>query len=74
MKGFFISNPESPYYRTPLFGELNRYIQANPHRIKLSEKLNKLSISFAGVRSVDQANRLFDDMKAKVAAEMKLEA
>ncbi|HEX5002181.1 MAG TPA: transcription-repair coupling factor, partial [Bacteroidia bacterium] len=63
LKGYFISNPESPFYKSQLFGELINYIQSNPKRIKLTQKQDKLSISFMGVRSVQMANQLFDDMR-----------
>ncbi len=66
LKGYFVSNPESSFYRSPIFADLIAYIQSNPNRIKLSEKNNKLSISFSGIKSVAQANLMFDEMKEKV--------
>jgi transcription-repair coupling factor (superfamily II helicase) len=66
LKGFFVSNPDSSFYRSSVFTDLITYIQSNPNRIRLSEKNNKLSISFNGVRSVDQANALFEDLKRNV--------
>jgi transcription-repair coupling factor (superfamily II helicase) len=74
LKGYFVSNPESPFYRSSLFSELISYIQSNPRQIKLTEKQNKLSIAFSGVRSVEQANRLFDEMKAHVSIGQKTNA
>ncbi len=62
LKAYFIANPESPYYRSPVFSGLITYIQSNPNRIKLTEKNNKLSVSFAGVKSVGQANELFEHL------------
>ena len=59
LKGYLVSNPESPFYRSSVFSELIAYIQSHPQRIKLSEKNNKLSVSFNQVKSVGMANDLF---------------
>ncbi|HMT27656.1 MAG TPA: transcription-repair coupling factor, partial [Bacteroidia bacterium] len=69
LKGYFVSNPESSFYRSHVFTDLISYIQANPNRIKLSEKNNKLAISFSGIKSVAQANLMFDDLKKHVTPE-----
>ncbi len=66
LKGYFVAKPESSFYRSGVFSELIAYIQANPSRIKMSEKGGKLSISFSGIRSVAAANRIFDDLISQV--------
>ena len=66
LKCYFVSNPESSFYRSHIFTNLIAYIQSNPNRIKLSEKNNKLSISFSAIKSVAQANLMFDELKMHV--------
>lgn len=62
LKGYFISNPESAFYKSTLFTHLIHYIQSNPQRIRMHEKNNKLSISFSGIRSVEEANKVVDEL------------
>lgn len=38
LKGYFISNPESAFYKSTVFTDLIRYIQSNPQRIRMHEK------------------------------------
>jgi transcription-repair coupling factor (superfamily II helicase) len=66
LKSYFVSNPESAFYRSSLFPSIIAYIQANPTRIRMTEKNNKLSISFSGIRSVAQANTVFEEMGKSV--------
>jgi transcription-repair coupling factor (superfamily II helicase) len=62
LKAYFVSNPESLFYRSGVFPALIAYIQARPGKIRMSEKGGKLSVSIHGIRSVAQANRLLEDM------------
>ncbi len=62
LKSYFISNPESAFYRSPAFPGIIAYVQSNPNRIRMTEKNNKLSISISGIRSVAQANKVFEEM------------
>jgi transcription-repair coupling factor (superfamily II helicase) len=66
LKAYFVSNPESPFYKSKVFADLIGYVQSNPNRIRLSEKNNKLSISFSGIKSVEQANKMFDELLKNV--------
>jgi len=66
LKGYFVSNPESSFYKSGIFADLIGYIQANPKRIRLSEKNNKLSISFSGIGTVEQANRMMDELAKNI--------
>lgn len=56
---YFINNPQSPFYDSPIFQGMLRYIQSNPKDCKLSEKNDKLRLLYSNVHTVDQAvNRL----------------
>ncbi|MBL0342392.1 MAG: transcription-repair coupling factor [Bacteroidetes bacterium] len=69
LKGYFNSNPESSFYRSKVFSDLIAYVQANPNRIRLTEKNGKLSISFSAIKSLAQANEIFESLKRHVTVE-----
>ncbi|MDR2937825.1 MAG: transcription-repair coupling factor [Prevotellaceae bacterium] len=52
---YFVSNPVSPYYQTPLFSDIMQRIAAHPHRMKVKEQNGKLSFVAQQVKSVAQA-------------------
>ena len=59
MIGYFISNPQSPFYETVIFTQVLTAIQQNPSRFKLSERNDKLRLLSDNVKSLNEAyNRL----------------
>jgi transcription-repair coupling factor (superfamily II helicase) len=73
LKGYLVSNPESSFYRSAVFTNLIAYIQSHPSRIRLSEKNNKLSISFSGIKTVAQAKLIFDELQKNLNAQTQLQ-
>jgi transcription-repair coupling factor (superfamily II helicase) len=55
MIGYFIQNPEHPYYESPIFTQVLNFIQTNPSNVTMSEKNDKLRLIFTGVNSVETA-------------------
>jgi transcription-repair coupling factor (superfamily II helicase) len=55
MVGYFISNPQSPFYETDMFQNVLNYIQRNGQGCKLSEQNDKLRIVFADVKHIKHA-------------------
>jgi transcription-repair coupling factor (superfamily II helicase) len=55
MIGYFVSNPQSKYYDSPMFQQVLRYIQTNPKDCKMSEKNDKLRLLYSHVMNMDQA-------------------
>jgi len=55
MIGYFVSNPQSKYYDSPMFQQVLRYIQTNPKDCKMSEKNDKLRLLYSNVMNMDQA-------------------
>lgn len=51
----FVSNPESPYYQSPLFTELLKFIQQNPANCKMKEHNEKLTLTILNINSVEEA-------------------
>ena len=55
---YFVSNPESPFYRLPKFKEVIRNIQANPGIFRMREDQEKLSLRSDHVNSVEEAYQI----------------
>lgn len=60
--GYFVSNPESPYYQSPDFASLLRFVQENPTICRMKETESRLSLTFKNVKSVRDAIRLLQRM------------
>jgi transcription-repair coupling factor (superfamily II helicase) len=55
MIGYFVSNPQSKYYDSPMFQQVLRYAQSAPKDCKMSEKNDKLRLIYSHVMNMDQA-------------------
>ena len=55
MVAYFISNQESPYYKSTIFSKILGFIQQNPQDIKMKETNNKLTLSFDHTKNVQNA-------------------
>ncbi len=55
MTGYFISNQESPYYQTEIFGKVLKFVQNNPSTCRMKEKNAKLLLSFENIAGINQA-------------------
>ncbi|MEO6632106.1 MAG: hypothetical protein ABIN13_10305, partial [Mucilaginibacter sp.] len=62
LRGYFITNQQSPYFETEAFRAVLRFVQANPRRTNLKEVKNTLRLSIEGVNSIDQAVVLLSDI------------
>ena len=52
---YFIANPQSPFYDSPEFKRVLKYVQVNPIDCKLSEKNDKLRMIYTNILTIDQA-------------------
>ncbi len=55
MIGYLVSNLESPYYQTNVFGAVLSYMASNPRQCQLKEKNGKRYISVKDIKTVNQA-------------------
>jgi transcription-repair coupling factor (superfamily II helicase) len=69
MKGTFISDPGSEFYRSDLFAYMIRYVQKNASETKLVEKKSRLSITFFRVRSVAEARNVLEKIEQEYLEE-----
>ncbi len=54
----FISDQKSPFYQSPVFGQVLQYVQANPHTCRMKEGNNKLTLTFDKVKTIRQAKEI----------------
>lgn len=60
----FISNPQSVYYQSPVFGKVLQYVQTHPQICRMKEGNNKLSLTFEKVKSVKRAKEILEGVGA----------
>ncbi len=59
MIGYFVANPKSPFYDSPVFTKILDYVSKHPNGVKLSEKNDRLRIIYSDVNDLSDArNRL----------------
>lgn len=55
MLGYFIGNPKSTFYDSPIFMKILDFVQKNPSYARLSEKNDRLRIIFDEINTIDEA-------------------
>jgi len=55
MTAFLVSNPQSTYYHSEVFGSLLRYMTTHPRKCQLRERNLRRSIVFSDVKTVEKA-------------------
>ena len=55
MVGYFLSDPQSPFYETEVFTQVLNHIQRNAQNCTLSEKNDRLRIIFSDVKHIKDA-------------------
>ncbi|WCT12267.1 transcription-repair coupling factor [Mucilaginibacter jinjuensis] len=66
LRGYFISNQQSPYFETEAFRQVLNYVQYNPRKINMKEVKNTLRISFEGVPTIERAVELLTELTGEV--------
>ena len=56
----FISDPQSVYYQSPIFGKVLQFVQTHPQICRMKEGNNKLSLTFEKVKSVKKAKEILE--------------
>lgn len=62
MIGYFIANPQSPFYGSPMFTKVLDYMQKNPSKAKLSEKNDRLRVIYSDIQSLEVAHACLLDI------------
>jgi len=56
----FISNPQSAYYQSPVFGKVLQFVQTHQQMCRMKEGNNRLSLTFEKVKSVKKAKEVLE--------------
>jgi transcription-repair coupling factor (superfamily II helicase) len=56
----FISDPQSAYYQSPVFGQVLKYVQTHHQTCRMKEGNNKLTLTFEKVKTVKKAKELLE--------------
>lgn len=62
LKGYFISNQQSPYFETDQFGRVLQFVQANPRRCNLREVKNSLGLAIEHITSLTEAISMLQEI------------
>ncbi|MBL4678600.1 MAG: DEAD/DEAH box helicase, partial [Mucilaginibacter sp.] len=63
LRGYFVSNQQSPYFETDEFREVLNFVQRNPRRTNLKEVKNTLRLSVDRVSTIEEALELLSEMR-----------
>ena len=66
MIGYFVSNAQSEYYNSPIFGNIIKLGQLNPKIGQLKERKEKLTMIFSNVDSVGKALQTLSQINSEV--------
>ena len=62
LKGYFISNQQSPYFETEQFRRVLQFVQTRPRTCNLREIKNTLRLAIEHIDSVDMALRILEEI------------
>lgn len=62
LRGYFISNKQSPYYETEQFGRVLQFLQAHPRISNLKEVRNSLRLGIEHVQTLDTAIEMLQEI------------
>ncbi|OKS88985.1 transcription-repair coupling factor [Mucilaginibacter polytrichastri] len=68
LRGYFISNQQSPYFETEAFRQVLNYVQYNPRRVNMKEVKNTLRISVEGISTIERAVELLGEMTGEIVS------
>lgn len=65
---WFPADQESPYYSSPLFGGVLKYVTGHPSQCRMKQTPKSLTVTFQGVRNIAACISLFDEISEFVRA------
>ncbi len=61
----FISDPQSSFYQSPVFGKVLNYVQTHHQTCRMKEGNNRLSLTFEKVKSVKKAKEVLEGVRGE---------
>ncbi|MBM3441316.1 MAG: transcription-repair coupling factor [Bacteroidetes bacterium] len=68
LRCWFVGNPDSPYFESPVFQSILTYVQTATHRGRLKQTGKHFTLVFEGVRSMEAVHSLLVDMSLHAPA------
>ena len=68
LRCYFISNEESLYYQSEIFGDILKYVQVNHGKCRLKKTNKFLILTFEDIHSMQQANGKLEEMQSALVA------
>jgi transcription-repair coupling factor (superfamily II helicase) len=62
LTGYFISNPDSPFYQSEAFTKVLQFVQDNPRASKMKQTNERLTISFENVKSIREGIEVLEKL------------
>ena len=59
---YFISDQDSPFYASPVFSELLKFVQKQIIPCKMSEKNDKLSLIFTDIKDINKVSAIIREV------------
>ncbi len=59
---YFVTDQDSPFYHSPVFGKILQFIQSHPKNCRMKESAKKLTLTFANVRTVSEGSQLLGSL------------
>jgi len=69
LKGYFVSNQQSPYFESTQFGNVLQFVKANGRRCNLREVKKALRLAVEDVRNLDDAIEVLEQAQVEIAPE-----
>lgn len=60
MIGYFIANPQSKFYESPVFTKVLNYLQNHSSEVKMSEKNDRLRLIYSNIETLDEAQKVLE--------------
>ena len=60
--GYFLADKQSSYFQSPKFEQVIRFVTANPNRVQLRERNERLSLVFTNISTLEKAVDVLDDV------------
>jgi transcription-repair coupling factor (superfamily II helicase) len=62
LRAYFVSDQQSPYFESEVFGRILNYVQQHPRDCNLKEVKNTLRIAFEEVQDLEQAITVLSEL------------
>jgi transcription-repair coupling factor (superfamily II helicase) len=63
--GHFVTNPQSDFYQSPIFGQFLEFLKHNHRYCEMKERNNKLTFVYENVKSIKEAIAVLDPILAQ---------